>query len=846
MSRVFTRDRVLVGVVVLLVLFFVPPFIKLNTYAKGRIVEALRNAIDRPVSVKNISLQLLPRPGLVLEDFVVQEDPAFGAEPMLRARGVTAIPRLSSLWRARFEIGTLQLQESSLNLARTREGRWNVEALLNRATHTPVAPTSKIRPEARPRFPYIEAKAGRINFKSGPEKMVWAFSEADFALWLESEDVWNMRLEARPIRTDANLGDTGMLKVSGTFRRTEKLRDTPLNVRVVLERAQLGQLTRLVQGRDRGWRGSVYLNATLSGTPTLLNVTSDLSVDDFRRYDIYSNDGLRINTHCKAQYQLSVHGFTAVDCRVPEDDGQVTVRGSVANIVSGRTYDLTIATERVPVAEIVRFLRHVKRGLPEDLQATGIFNAEFGVRKNDVTAPPTWTGNGAAEDLTLQARALATPVAIEKIAFTRSDAGVLTGGGPPFRERSLRAKGGNRIIHKPPGWDVVPFPVPLGGATPLMIDATLSRDGYSAQLKGEPDLGRMLALVRSLGGRAPQLTAKGSSAIDVAINGKWSGFAAPESSGTMQVRNVDVTVRGINAPVHFTSAQVALSPDDVKITGISATFAGIRTRWQGATTYSRACTAGELCPIRVDLHADELSTDELNHLFNPSAGRRWYQFGTAESALSGVAIAGRITADRIAIRTVTARNVSAQLNLESSLLHLSDFRADVFGGSMRGVWQANFSSDPPMYSGTGHLDRAAMAQIAQLVSEGQTTGTFSATYKIKLLGWSQSQLLASAAGTLEFTWAGGTLRNAALDSSSSSLQVNVLTAQGEWRNSRLELTAGRMETPSGIYQVTGTAGRQLDLKLRSGNAHAYVLSGTLDQPRVTAVSASDTQASLKP
>src|SRR5581483_6066737 len=125
-------------------------------------------------------------------------------------------------------------------------------------------------------------------------------------------------------------------------------------------------------------------------------------------------------------------------------------------------------------------------------------------------------------------------------------------------------------------------------------------------------------------------------------------------------------------------------------------------------------------------------------------------------------------------------------------------------------------------------------------------GTLSATYKVALNGWSEPELLASSAGTVEFTWAGGSLRSAALDSSGAALQINVLTAQGEWSKGRLELTTGRMETPGGIYQITGTAGRQLNLKVRSGNARMYLLSGTLDQPRVVAVSTSDTQASLNP
>ena len=42
-------------------------------------------ALGREVSVSNIELKLLPRPGLVLSNFVVAEDSSYGAEPMLRA-----------------------------------------------------------------------------------------------------------------------------------------------------------------------------------------------------------------------------------------------------------------------------------------------------------------------------------------------------------------------------------------------------------------------------------------------------------------------------------------------------------------------------------------------------------------------------------------------------------------------------------------------------------------------------------------------------------------------------------------------------------------------------------------
>ena len=65
------------------------------------------------------------------------------------------------------------------------------------------------RSEARPGFPYIEADHGRINFKFGQEKKPYTLTEANFALWQDSENAWGMRLRAQPMRTDFNLSDTG-------------------------------------------------------------------------------------------------------------------------------------------------------------------------------------------------------------------------------------------------------------------------------------------------------------------------------------------------------------------------------------------------------------------------------------------------------------------------------------------------------------------------------------------------------------------------------------------------------------------------------------------------------------
>src|SRR5512142_2176249 len=95
----------------------VPPSINVSRY-RGRVAGAIGRALGREVTVSDLELKLLPRPGVILYNFVAADDPSYGAEPMLRADTVTAYLRLTSLWRGRLEIGTLELENASLNAVR--------------------------------------------------------------------------------------------------------------------------------------------------------------------------------------------------------------------------------------------------------------------------------------------------------------------------------------------------------------------------------------------------------------------------------------------------------------------------------------------------------------------------------------------------------------------------------------------------------------------------------------------------------------------------------------------------------------------------------------------------------
>jgi uncharacterized protein involved in outer membrane biogenesis len=92
--------------VIVVAVVLVPPLVSISRY-KSQITQLISQSLGRPVRLSSVELRLLPRPGFVITDLSVAEDPAYGAEPVLHANTVTASIRLLSLWRGRLEIGRI-------------------------------------------------------------------------------------------------------------------------------------------------------------------------------------------------------------------------------------------------------------------------------------------------------------------------------------------------------------------------------------------------------------------------------------------------------------------------------------------------------------------------------------------------------------------------------------------------------------------------------------------------------------------------------------------------------------------------------------------------------------------
>ncbi|MBZ5598302.1 MAG: AsmA family protein [Acidobacteriia bacterium] len=812
---------------------------------RTRIVHSVSLALGRSVEIEHVSLRLLPQPGFDLDNFVVHDDPAFSAEPMLRSQEVTAALRLTSLLRGRLEIARLDLTEPSLNLVRNREGHWNIENLLERAARTPIAPTSKARTESRPGFPYIAADRGRINFKFEQEKKAYALTDADFSFWQDSENSWGTRLKARPVRTDFNLTDTGLLTVNGSWQRAPSLRDTPLQFSLLWDGGQLGQVTKLVSGNDKGWRGSTRLSVTLSGTPADLAVRTAASVQDFRRYDILGGGSLRLAAQCSARYSSLDHALSNIACQAPVGVGAITVTGSLAGLWSLPTYDLTLLAHDVPIQSLVALVRHAKKDVPDDLLATGTLNANVKVQHQSDAAAAVWEGEGETLGFQLGSELNSTELALGRIPFAVT----------PAATPNLKAKTRRNLAVVPSlpetRLSVGPFDLGLGRPQPATMQGWISRSGYGVQVQGEAQVQRLLQVARTVGFPVPRPAADGIAKVDLQIAGNWSGFTAPRAIGTAQLHSLRAEVRGLNAPLEIASASLVLTQDEVRVQSLTAALGD--STWRGSMVLPRPCLAGA-CSIRFDLRVDELATGELSQLLNPYPRKRpWYRFLSPSPApgvpfLAAVRATGTLAANRVQIDKLVASKVSAGVVLDNGKLRLTDLRADLLGGKHLGEWKADFTTRPPEYNGSGTLERVALAQLAEAMHDPWITGVATAKYHATTSGLTRSELLSSASATLQVDARDGALPHIALAGTTGPLHIHHLTARLLLRSGTFDIQEGKLETPGGIYQVSGTAslGRALDVRLSRGGAHGFNVSGTLTQPRVVQATFPETQAALKP
>lgn len=838
--RFLRSKRGIAALAALLLILFLyrPGAYRLRT----RIAGAIGAAIGRTVTIDNVRVRLLPRPGFDLEGLVIADDPEFSTEPMVRAQDVSAAIRLRSLLRGRLEIANLSATEPSINLVRNDQGRWNLANLLERSTHIGTAPTGKNVSSSRPAFPYLEASHARINFKLGQEKKAWALTDADVALWQESEDSWGARMAAQPTRTDVNLTDMGLIRINATWQRGQAASGLPLQMTVGWSKGQLGQITKLFSGRDRGWRGDVSFTANLAGPPNALQIQSQGEIDNFRRFDIMNGASVRLSTACSGTYDAVEHTLDKMSCESPVAGGSIRLSGQLGPIQAGARYDMKLVVDKVPLASVVPLVRQAKRGLPEDLVATGHLAAEFHAARSSAGA--RWDGKGTISGARLSANAGRDQISLGDIPIALSDG-------------AARGRGSRRDARPKPGEPSGPhlvigsFPLVLAAGTPAAAGGWFTPADYRLFLRGETEIKNLYRLANIVGVPGFRPLADGSAKVDVSLSGSWQGFEAPAITGTAQLHNVRTGMRGLNPAIEIATATVTLDSETVALDRLSAQMG--ESHWTGSIRLPRHCAPGS-CVWLADLAADRMSTAGLAEWFTPHPVKRpWYRIlssneSQGKSPLASIRAVGKLHVNRFSIKKVDATQIVAHVELDRGKVTLRDLHADLLQGTHQGLWVIDATTQPLRYQVTGILQNISLAQVGAVMNDSWITGTVDSRIDLTAAGSTFPELLAHADGQLKFAMQNGAFNHMGLPDAAKPFPVHLFAGRVQIKDGTWNLNAGRIESHDGIYQISGTASPAsgLSLVLTRGDEQSWNVTGTLLKPRLTRAARTEARTVIKP
>jgi hypothetical protein len=366
--------------------------------------QALERELGRTVEFGSLSGRLLPRPGVIGHRVVVYDREDFGAEPFLYAEEMHCDLSLRTLWSWRLSLGRVRLTRPSINLVRNAGGEWNLATFL----FENAAGGQQRRP------PVISLSEGRVNFKLGLDKQLYALRGVRLRLVPLPDQSWRVDMQATPFRTDQRLAEMGELRVTGEVGQGAEFASIPFEVQASYARASLAQLWSLAMGREPPVRATMTFNAAVEGTPAAWNLKGDATLSNLHRWDLV---GPPRNPRWQGEFNLTyqtggdLFEIQRLLVRSEQEQSQVVVEGSVGDLFGARRWDLELSADLV-LPELKEQLAALKADVAAQLQMEGRALAKLALQG----PPRDWTGEiTTPADVSLKIPGLSRPVQVSAL-----------------------------------------------------------------------------------------------------------------------------------------------------------------------------------------------------------------------------------------------------------------------------------------------------------------------------------------------------------------------------------------------------------------------------------------------
>ncbi|MDR3723159.1 MAG: AsmA family protein [Terracidiphilus sp.] len=777
-KRLWTAAAAVAALIALLV---VPPLVSLNHY-QSRIAGLMASSLGRPVHLSGVSVRLLPRPAFVLSNLTVEEDPAYGVEPMMHADAVTASIALLPLWRGKLEIARVSVDDASVNLVRTTEGRWNLETLIGRAATGSGTGVAK-------RFPFLRATNSRINIKHGAEKLPFSLTDTDLEFWQEKPGEWRVELKGQPARTDLNLtaGDTGVVELKATLRAAPELRQMPLHLDLDWREAQLGQLTRLVLGRDPGWRGDLRGEVHVDGTAENAQVKARLRAAGVHREEFRPASPLDFDANCGFVYHYSAHTMEKLDCASPLGSGRVRITGELP--ASGAV-SLTAELDKIPVAAGLDALRTVRSDVAPGLEAAGTISGKVVYAKQPAVAEVKPSADGKAaknKKPVVESSPLTGGLTVD--GFRLSGAGLSA----PLTADKIQLD----AAPDAPSALVGSASFPLGGAAPFGVSFRLGARSYQISLHGQASVVRSREIAYATGlKRAGMLDdlAGDPLAVDLTAAGPWmpadelstTPNADDTVAGTVTLRNANWKAGYLVNHVEIAQATLHVDASGLRWDPVEFSYGPLK----GTATLRMAPGCAECVPeIEAQFGALDTATlqaallgaqtkgtliSELLDRLHPAARAVWPK------------LTGTVKIDALTLGPAVLHKASLTFAMSAAGVDIDGLDAELLGGKAHLTGSIK-NGDKPAYALTGSVSKLSPAAMGSLIGEHWSGGELNVSGKVETVGYTGDDLAGAAKGTLHLDWKHGSVTGAAGTVPAALARFDRWTADAEIGSGKLAL-----------------------------------------------------------
>ena len=545
----------------------------------------------------------------------------------------------------------------------------------------------------------------------------------------------------------------------------------PLDLTAKWSAAPLGQLSRLVLGRDSGWRGSFDFQARVTGTAAMAEVKTLLRVDSLHRSEFTPPHPVDLVATCNASYRKAASSLKNIACSSHPGGGDLSLTGSIVHMRNGPETALSLRVRDVPASAVLAGLQEVRQGFGGGVRALGELNGKLQYTSAG-SSTPALSGEVGFESLSLLPGSgrpfLLAPV---RFRFENPGNGGLRG--------TMFSSAPETAAQISPTLLLEPVRLSLGSPSPLVVDGRFTPDGFAVHVGGTTTLAHLKPLSWILARPMPNSVSamatssfapEGTATLDLSVLGPWVlPFSDPDNpvphmvvAGSVAVKNAQLTTSYLSRPLKIASATAILTPSAIAWTNASIAYGAIEA--QGSLEYATSCAAEEPCPARFAVTGSSWSLADLQSSFVSSGQHdellREFLNRIDGSHAAWPTLSGTVQVESLSAGKLVAHDVAATLDIAGNAMRIRSFTGRVLKGSVHLNGMVDASGNAPAYDLALQVTNASAAQLAGLFDEHWGSGQASFSSQLTMKGFSAADLAGSARGTLHWDWKDGALEAA--------------------------------------------------------------------------------------